>query len=369
MTSRSPQNVSLPEDDYCAILDVIAKVQSAQTPESLADLFRSRLLPLLGAGACFYAWRDPDVLRPRIIGTVGIHRPELGTLQAFLPWCRLARHMVERRSPVGAYDLDIPRRELHESIERFFQGHPAGDARERSFLDRIKTVLLTIDDGEPGVVIALHRLDASQEPFTLREKRILELLGPHLGRAIRALPPRADPHRQAPPSGEDPLPARNPTVQVTGASKIVDQSPSFGELFDSRPGDTLSASLTRALARGIDSSSRAFDIAPPEPEASWLCHCPKLFRVEVRRRDDDRWILELHPSTGACPCCNPILGRFGLTRKEMEICCRVRQGYDNREIASQLCMSIHTAKTHLRNIHRKLNISNRARLVSFLNTR
>ncbi|HSN57770.1 MAG TPA: helix-turn-helix transcriptional regulator [Candidatus Sulfomarinibacteraceae bacterium] len=362
-------SVSLPEMDYSEILNIIAKAMSLQTSGSLAELFRIRLLPLLGAGACFFAWGVPEVLRPRIIDGVGIHRTDFGTIQDYFPSCPLARHMVAKKSVVEAYDLDVPRRELHESIERFFKANRAGDAHARSLLHRVNTVLLAIDGGEPEVVIALHRLDDSREPFTLREKRILEHLGPHLGRAVRALPRGAGSRRQTALADEDAPHPRPLAVHVTGDSKIVDQNPGFRELFDSRPGDTLSASLTRALARGIDSFERALDNSPSEPDASWLCHCPSLYRVDVRRRDDHLWLMELHPSSGACPCFNPKLKQFGLTPKESEICCRVRQGYGNQEIASQLSMSLHTAKTHLKNIYKKLNISNRARLVSFLNSR
>jgi DNA-binding CsgD family transcriptional regulator len=368
MTSRSRAKVSLPEGDYRALLDIVTRTLSAGTPRSLAALLRSRLLPLLGAETCFHAWIDLDLLRPRIIGAVGIPQPEIGAIQAFLPWCPLTRHLIDRKRLVAAYDLDVPRSELHDSVERFFGAHPAGKGRGRSYLDDLRTVLLTLDRSDPPLVIGFHRLDASRESFTRREVRILEILRPHLCRAIRTLASREGSHGRLPVTDEASLPSRNPTVQVTGGSKIVDQNPAFRKLFDCRPGDSLSSSLTRVLAHGIETHGRSSAPASAREEASWFCLCPSLFQVDVSRRGDDLWLLELHLSTGACPGCNPILREFGLTAKEKEICCRVRQGFDNREIASQLCMSIHTAKTHLKNIYRKLDIPNRARLVSFLNT-
>lgn len=53
----------------------------------------------------------------------------------------------------------------------------------------------------------------------------------------------------------------------------------------------------------------------------------------------------------------------GLSRKEREIVMLVSQGLTNREIASMLCISEQTVKTHISRIFRKLNVSRRSQLV------
>ena len=48
-----------------------------------------------------------------------------------------------------------------------------------------------------------------------------------------------------------------------------------------------------------------------------------------------------------------------LTRRELEILQLVRTGASNTRIADELCLSHHTIKTHMHNLFRKLNVSNR----------
>jgi serine/threonine-protein kinase PknK len=44
----------------------------------------------------------------------------------------------------------------------------------------------------------------------------------------------------------------------------------------------------------------------------------------------------------------------------------VARGLTNRQIASELSISEHTAATHIRRIHKKLNIQSRAQIGSWL---
>lgn len=48
-----------------------------------------------------------------------------------------------------------------------------------------------------------------------------------------------------------------------------------------------------------------------------------------------------------------------LTRKEKEILAKVASGATNKEIADQMFISVHTVKTHLYNIYKKIDASNR----------
>lgn len=54
-----------------------------------------------------------------------------------------------------------------------------------------------------------------------------------------------------------------------------------------------------------------------------------------------------------------------LSTRELDILHLVAEGRSNREIASALCLSIHTVKNHVHNIIRKLKVKNRAEAVDF----
>jgi len=51
-----------------------------------------------------------------------------------------------------------------------------------------------------------------------------------------------------------------------------------------------------------------------------------------------------------------------LTERELEVIALVAQGYTNLEIATQLCMSALTVKTHLDHISQKIGIRRRTQL-------
>ncbi len=102
-----------------------------------------------------------------------------------------------------------------------------------------------------AIVIEFHRLNACRNPFTRREKRILEFLRPHLCQTIKTLVLTERLNNQISTREEDPLESQSPVVQVTRDSRIIDQNPKFRKLFNSLPGDNLGSSLTRFLESGI----------------------------------------------------------------------------------------------------------------------
>jgi len=53
-----------------------------------------------------------------------------------------------------------------------------------------------------------------------------------------------------------------------------------------------------------------------------------------------------------------------LTEREKEVLVLVATGATNREVADRLCVSIHTVKTHMRNILEKLHVSSRREAAS-----
>lgn len=53
-----------------------------------------------------------------------------------------------------------------------------------------------------------------------------------------------------------------------------------------------------------------------------------------------------------------------LTQREKEILSLVAQGFSNREIADELCVSRYTVESHIKHIYRKLSVSKRTKAVS-----
>ena len=52
-----------------------------------------------------------------------------------------------------------------------------------------------------------------------------------------------------------------------------------------------------------------------------------------------------------------------LTSREIEVMNLLIYGYNNSEIAENLCISVHTAKAHISSIYEKLNVTNRVQAI------
>jgi len=56
-----------------------------------------------------------------------------------------------------------------------------------------------------------------------------------------------------------------------------------------------------------------------------------------------------------------------LTSREIEVADLAKKGFGDQEIALYLDISLHTAKNHLKQIYKKLEVNTRAKLVALLN--
>ena len=60
---------------------------------------------------------------------------------------------------------------------------------------------------------------------------------------------------------------------------------------------------------------------------------------------------------------------YGLTAREREVCEYLWHGYNSGHIAKALLISGNTARTHIRNIYRKLGVSSREELLALFSSR
>ena len=59
-----------------------------------------------------------------------------------------------------------------------------------------------------------------------------------------------------------------------------------------------------------------------------------------------------------------LFAQYNISPREQEIVTLVLQGYSNQKIAENLCISLHTVKTHLRNIYPKFAVNSRYELIT-----
>lgn len=76
---------------------------------------------------------------------------------------------------------------------------------------------------------------------------------------------------------------------------------------------------------------------------------------------------DMRSITGHGKTFSQLLEKSGMTAREIEVCYLIKKGMTNAEIAEKLFVSLNTAKNHIKQIHKKLDVTNRAQLVFLLN--
>ncbi|MGE4469793.1 MAG: LuxR C-terminal-related transcriptional regulator [Desulfovibrio sp.] len=136
-----------------------------------------------------------------------------------------------------------------------------------------------------------------------------------------------------------PLSELEEAIDVKGAQCVI-------ALFNAERDQTLTDSALRHGARGVFFEDDSLEHVARGLEA--ISRGELWYARDVLARGLQK---EVDPDPGHGP--EP------LTRKEKEILAAVAAGSTNKEIAEKLFISVHTVKTHLYNVYRKINASNR----------
>ena len=163
---------------------------------------------------------------------------------------------------------------------------------------------------------------------------------------------------------------------IKDTKNVVTSNQAFREIFDMTSGTELPQNLVKVLEREQANLNTSDPAQEPEKwgrEVSFFT-LPKgtyklyLIPLEVQSLNDtDLWLLRIHPAADPFTKSNRLIEKAGLTWREMEICCLIHDGLGRNEIAERLFISAHTVKTHLKKIHKKLQVNSRTQLVAYLN--
>jgi len=163
---------------------------------------------------------------------------------------------------------------------------------------------------------------------------------------------------------------------INDAKNVVTSNQAFREIFDINSGAEFPQNLVKVLEREqakLDASDPEEEVEKWGREVSFFT-LPKgtyklyLIPLEVQGLNDaNLWLLRIHPAADPFTKSNRLIEKAGLTWREMEICCLIHDGLGRNEIAERLFISAHTVKTHLKKIHKKLQVNSRTQLVAYLN--
>jgi DNA-binding CsgD family transcriptional regulator len=163
---------------------------------------------------------------------------------------------------------------------------------------------------------------------------------------------------------------------INDSRKVVTSNQAFREIFEMTSELELPQNLVKVLEReqaNLNTSNLEEEAEKRGREVSFFT-LPKgtyklyLIPLEVQGSiDADLWLLRIHPAADPFTKSNRLIEKAGLTWREMEICCLIHDGLGRNEIAERLFISAHTVKTHLKKIHKKLQVNSRTQLVAYLN--
>ncbi len=368
----SEKSFPLPEEDYQAIGRVVDHLHQCRTRGEVVGVFGDALLPLFCAQAGFYGWTDPDIHGARVIDAVQIPEDEVAAFQEYLPYWEGPRHISSQGRPVLASGLDFPEERMTQSVDRFFQEHPEFERSQCSFLDRLRAVLCTVDLPDPTIKVGFFRVAPHEMPFTRREARLLELIRPHLLQTIKAtvFTEELDKYQSMAQALAD---LSAPIALVSDQTRVIFQNRSFEELFGLNVGDRLTQELGDLVQKEIAKFRPPYTMDHAQMDIPFYTVKKGVYRLSLTRLEGKHlgetrfWLLRMKPAVEPYSRMNLLMQQARLTGREMEICCLIREGIDDKEIASRLFISLYTAKNHIKNIHKKLGVRTRAQLVALLN--
>jgi DNA-binding CsgD family transcriptional regulator len=362
--------ISLSEQDYLDILGLIERFNECQTRVELKDALVSHLLPKFKAQAMLYAWIDPDWKEHQLIDTIGISPEDEKPLQQFLALDPLPGKLFNHSRTVVAYDTDLPRDVAQGKIGEFLKDNPQFKPTEDSWFSRFRTSLITVDLPDPSVGMGLHRMVPHDQPWSLRELRMLELLRPHLLQTIKTLFLSQKLVEYKSMIEETLGNSSTATVLAGSDRRIIYFNPAFQELFHSSAGESLPEDLVSLIDHELSKYDPPFNIEDAKIEIPFYKLARQVFRLQIttlKEAEERSLLIRLKPVVESYTKINLFLQEAGLSGREMEIASFIRNGADDKTISLEIFLSIHTVRNHVKSIYKKLDVHTRPQLVALLN--
>jgi DNA-binding CsgD family transcriptional regulator/PAS domain-containing protein len=336
-------------------------------------------MPLFGVTTAFYAWTDPEIAEfKEIEGIVSnpAYRPsenEWKLLYQFLPTDPIIPFAIKSSRSIVAYDVDLPPNIGIEVMDKFFENRPKKMRDDCVIMDKVKTGMMAIDLPDMALIMAIHRHPEIYRKMTLRDVRMFELLWLHLQHSIKTifLSAKLAQYKNLAEKALNDLDTAVAMIREEGM--ILFRNSSFEKLFNLSPGQFLPKKRIDQLRTETVKFDPPFDIDHSKIELPFLELDQGLFRLSFSQLknnvldDSPCWLLRMKPAIEPYTKMNFLMKEAGLTGREMEICTLVKDGIDDQDVASRLFISLHTAKNHIKSIHKKLKVNTRPQLVALLN--
>ncbi len=172
--------VSLPEKDYLGIIKLIQNLQNCENRCDLRECTGPCSSFFRSPGYTVAAWTDPDLQNFNVMDCIGFKKEEYPVIQGFLPYDTNIKKILSLSRSTMATDIDVPRENIKRDFVQFFDENPQYKSISEKSLDRLETIMISMDSPENTNAIGIHRHKPFGKPWTIRDIRLLELLRPSL---------------------------------------------------------------------------------------------------------------------------------------------------------------------------------------------
>ncbi|MCF8719456.1 helix-turn-helix domain-containing protein [Nitrospina gracilis] len=367
---------SLAEEDYLKVFDIINSLTRCKSMHDLKQVLEIQLFPLIKVEMGGFVWSGRDFLSggnpvQGLICSVGIEDQERD--QACLlevgPYHKQFMSLVTTtHRNVLAGDVDYPRETYKKEIREFLKDHPRFEGTRYA---QSHVTIALLDRPEFNVGLGLCRIHPNEDPFTLREVRILELLHPGLISTAKTIALNTE-LKTWHALIEGLTNNRDPFVLVRKDGRVLFRNTAFRAIAPVEAGSLLPKMLRELVEQKI-----ALDVPDQPPESSispmtFYQYGDTVYRLNVTQLTPEEgnaeqvWLLRLQTADDPHTQLHHKLQTAELTPREVEVTILMGDGLDDADIAQRLFISPHTLKNHLKNIYRKLDVHSRTQLVARL---
>jgi DNA-binding CsgD family transcriptional regulator len=273
-----------------------------------------------------------------------------------------------------AYDVDLPREDGLKAYDQIQRDHSQSPFMEagRQYLEVSKTGIAVWDPSERTVTVGIHRHVPHEKPFTLRDVRVLELIRPHLLNTIKTIF-LSEELAQYKSLAKELTDCPTAIALVRADRVVVFQNQAFADTVHVESGQRLSGELSDLLDKEISKYTPPIKVEDGAIEYSFFTTEKGIFKLNVtlltnREEGEEKHLLvQLKPAVEPLSRMNHLMQKKMLTRREVEVAILAKDGINDQEIADRLFISFHTAKHHVKSIHKKFDVQTRGQLVAALN--
>ncbi len=314
------------------LLKITASLSSSLDPDAIRELVAQDLLELLRAD-CFasYIW-DPATEKFGRRVALNMAADNLSQYERYYQFCDPITLKLQQQKSATLVSQIMPQRELVKT--EFFN--------DFLYQDRLYYgINLFAYDGDLNIGDWRIWRYKNRPNFDAREAQILNLLQPHFVNALR----NSRVHQQI-----SAFPADQQLAQFEFLNgSLVGQNESAIAFQEKTPIGLFNGLMKQIkLIAKSGKSTGSFGI----------------YSISIRRPQTNisRFVATVYSNPKTSVDSRWIAAAFGLTKREAEIVLLLIQGDSDQEVAQKLTITFHTVRTHIKNIFKKLNVTNRSEL-------